>query len=81
MSLMWKHGQVNGALDTRSEGLWFDSHCWSCVEVSGKLCTLHCLGSPSHNGYLMHRSKDGSIVAGCIGYHIAIAKVKSEVLS
>ena len=30
-------GQVDRTLDSRSEGLGFDSQCWSCVEVSGKL--------------------------------------------
>ena len=69
-------GQVDRALDSRS-GLGFDSQCWSCVEVSGKLCIPHCLGPPSHNGYLVHRSKVGPIVAGCIGAHLARGKVKS----
>ena len=45
--------------------------------MSGKLRTLHCLGPPSRNGYLVHRSKVGSIVAGCIGAHLARGKVKS----
>ena len=30
-------GHVDKALDSRSEGLEFDSQCWPCVEVSGKL--------------------------------------------
>ena len=58
-------GQVDRALESRSEGLGFDSQCWPCVEVSAKLCIPHCLGPPSRNGYLVHRSKVGSIVAGC----------------
>ena len=58
-------GQVDRALDSRSEGLGFDPQCWLCVEVSGKLRIPHCLGPPSRNGYLVHRSKVGSIVAGC----------------
>ena len=37
----------------------------------------HCLGPPSHNVYLVCRSKVGSIVAGCIGAHLARGKVKS----
>ena len=69
-------GLVDRALDSRSEGLGFDSQCWSCVEVLGKLCIPHCLGPPSRNGYLVHRSKVGSIVAGCIGVHLARGKVK-----
>ena len=28
-------GQVDRVLDLRSEGLGFDSNCWSCVQVSG----------------------------------------------
>ena len=36
----------------RSEGLGFDSHCWSCVEVSGKLRIPCCFCPPSSNGYL-----------------------------
>ena len=58
-------GQVDRALDSRSKGLGFDSQCWQCVDVSGKLCTSHCLGPTSSNGYLVYRSKVGSIVAGC----------------
>ena len=68
---------MDRVLDSRSEGLGFDSQCWPCVEVSGKLRILHCLSPPSHNGYLVHRSKVGSIVAGCIGAHVARGKVKS----
>ena len=70
-------GLVDRALDSRSEGLGFDSHCWPCVEVSGKLCIPHCLGPRSRNGYLVHRCKVGSIVAGCIDPHLARGKVKS----
>ena len=65
------------ALDSRSEGLGFDSQCWPCVEVSSKLRIPHCLGPSSRNGYLVHRSKFGSIVAGCICAHLARGKVKS----
>ena len=43
----------------------------------GKLRIPHCLGPPSCNGFLVHRSKVGSIVAGCIGTHLARGKVKS----
>ena len=70
-------GPVDRALDSSSEGLGFDSKCWPCVEVSGKLRIPHCLGPPSHNGYLVHRSKVGSIAAGCIGTQLARGKVKS----
>ena len=68
---------MDSALHSRSEGLEFDSQCWPYVEVSGKLCIPHCLGPSSHNGYLVHRSKVGSKVAGCIGTHLARGKVKS----
>ena len=68
---------VYRALDSRSEGLGFDSHCWPCVEVLGKFHNPHCLGPPSLNGYMVHRSKVGSIVAGCMGAHLARGKVKS----
>ena len=44
-----------------------DFQHWTCVEVSDKLCIPQCLRPPSHYGYLVHRSKVGSIVAGCIG--------------
>ena len=57
-------GKVDRALDSRSEGLGFDSHYWPCVEVVGKLHIPYCLGPPSRNGYLVDRSKVGSIVAG-----------------
>ena len=50
--------------DTGSKGLEFDSYCWSCVEVSGKLHISHCLGPLSRNRFMVPRSKVGSIVAG-----------------
>ena len=52
--------QVDRALDSSSRGLGFDFKCWPCVEVLDKLRILHCLGPPSHNGCLLHRSKAGS---------------------
>ena len=58
-------GQVDTTLDSRSEGRGFESQCRPCVEVSSKLCIPHCLGPPSRNGYLEHRSKVRLIVAGC----------------
>ena len=62
----WEYvAQVDRTLDSRSEGLGFDSQCWSCVEVVGKLRISCCLGSPPRNGYLVHRSKVESIGAGC----------------
>ena len=47
-------GQVDRALDLRSRGLGFDSQCWPCVEVQGKLSIPHCLCPPSRTGYLVH---------------------------
>ena len=49
-------GQVDRALDLRSECLGFDSHCWSCVEVSGKLLIQYCLCQPSSNWYQVERT-------------------------
>ena len=43
------------ALDSRSKGLGFDSHCWLCVEVSGKLFIPCCLCPPRNDGYLVER--------------------------
>ena len=77
MMCMGACGPVGRALDSRLEGLRFDSQCSPCVEVSGKLCIPHCLGPPCHNGYLVHRSKVGSVVAGYIGDHLARGMVKS----
>ena len=65
------------ALDLRSEGLGFDSQAWLCAEMWVKLHISHCLGPLSRNGYLVHKSKVGSIVAGCIGAHLARIKLKS----
>ena len=45
---MWASGK---AFDSRSKGLGFDSHCWSFVEVSGKLFMTYCLCLPSSDGY------------------------------
>ena len=73
---MGAYGLVDRALDSRSEGLGFDSQCWPCAEVLAKLSIPH-LGPPSHNGYLVHRSKVGSIVAGSIAALLARGKVKS----
>ena len=57
--------QVDRALNSRSAGLEFDSQCWSCVNVLDKFRTPNYLSPPSCNGYLVHRSKVESIVAGC----------------
>ena len=49
------HAQVGRALYSRSVDLRFDSQCWPCVEVSGKLQIPHCLCPPSSNDYLVYR--------------------------
>ena len=43
----------------------------------GQTSIPHCLSPPSCNGYLVHRSKVGSIVAGCNGAHLTRGKVRS----
>ena len=48
-------GGVDKALDLRSEGLGFDSHCWTYIEVPGKLLSPYCLCPPSSDGYLVER--------------------------
>ena len=47
-------GSVDWALDWRSKGLEFDSHCLSFVEILGKLLILYCLCLPISDWYLMH---------------------------
>ena len=69
-------GQLDKALDSRSEGLGLDSQYWSYVQVSGKLGIPHCLGPSTVLG-TGNRSKVGSIFAGCIGTHLARGKVIS----
>ena len=46
-------GQVDMPLDSISQCLGFDSYCWSCVEVLGKLLIPYCLCPPSSDGYLV----------------------------
>ena len=48
-------GPVDRVLDSRSEGLGFNSHCWLCVEVLGKLLISYCICPPSSDGYLAER--------------------------
>ena len=74
---VWEHVAQWLGFGLKIRGLGFDSKSWPCVEVSGKLRTPHCLGPPSRNGYLVHRSNLRSIVAGYIGVHLARRKVKS----
>ena len=70
-------GQVDRPLYSGSEGLGFDSQYWLCAQVSSKLRIPHCLSPASCNGYVVPRSKVGSIVAGSIGARLAWGKVKS----
>ena len=76
---MEARGYVDRALDSRTEGLWFDAQCGSCVEVSGTLHIPHCLSPPSCNGYKVHRSKVGSIVAGCCRHSLP-GKVNGQMI-
>ena len=62
LSDMGSCGQVDRALDSRTEGLGFDSHCWSCVEVLGTLLIPYCL-NPPNNEYLVEQ-KNWKIVNG-----------------
>ena len=48
-------GPVDRVLESRSEGLGFNSHCWSYVEVSGKLLIPYYLCLSSTDGYLVER--------------------------
>ena len=48
---------MDRALGSRSEDLGFDSHCWSCVEVTGKLLISCCLCPPNSDGYLVEQIK------------------------
>ena len=41
---------MEGALDSRSEGLEFDSQCWSGVKVSDKLLIHTALAHPAEVG-------------------------------
>ena len=67
-SVAWNSVQqqvaIDKALDSRPEGLGFNSQPWSCIEASGKLHIPHCICLPSHNGCQVHRSKIGSIASG-----------------
>ena len=56
-------------------GLGFDSQHWSCVNMLGNLRIPRGLRPPSCNGYLVHKSKVGSIIAGCMGIHLTRGKV------
>ena len=70
--------QANRAL-TEKQKVWFESQCWSCVKVSGKLHIPNSLDPPSHNGYLVRRFKVGSTVADCSRCHLASGKVNCQV--
>ena len=48
---------VNRVLNSKSKGLGFDSHCWSCVSVSCKRLISYCLCPPITDGYLVDCKK------------------------
>ena len=57
---------------TQEQKVWDSSSSTDhLAEVSDKLWFPHCLGPLNRNGYLVYRSKAGSIVLGCIGTHLA----------
>ena len=61
---------------TQHQKVWgFNSQCWPCIKVSGKLCIPCFLSPASCNGYLVHRSKVGSRVAGCCAPTVRGGKV------
>ena len=73
--MVWNHryylcgnicGLVDMALDARSKGLGFDSHCWSCVEVSVRLLIPNCLCLLLTDGYLVNDNCAGVAQVACI---------------
>ena len=58
------------ALDLRSKGQGFDSHHWSCVEVSDILLITHCFCLPNNDGYLVDKNcvlSESSSLHACVG--------------
>ena len=51
--IMGACGPMGRVVDSGLAGLRFDSHCWSCVDVSGKLLFPFCLCPPGSDGYLV----------------------------
>ena len=60
--LVWEHVPSWNRANSRSKGLGFDSHCWSYVEVPGKLLISYRLCIPSSDGHLM----DENCGSGCL---------------
>ena len=56
-SAMVAYGLADRALDSRSKGLGFAFHCWSCVEVLGKLVIPYSLCLTSSDEYLDGQQK------------------------
>ena len=56
-------GEEGRTLDLRLEDLGFDSHCWSCVEVLGKLLIPYCLCLPSSTEYHVERKLGKLLIA------------------
>ena len=50
-------GPADKVLDSRSKGLRFNSHCWSYVQVLGKLLIPHLLCLASSDRYLVDKKK------------------------
>lgn len=55
--ILQPHGIMVKASAPRARGLGFNSWNWSCVKALGKPWIPHCLGLPSHDGYLVERGK------------------------
>ena len=55
LSKVGAYDQVDRALDSRSKGLWLNSHCWSFVQVSDKLLIPRCHWPPNRNGCLVEQ--------------------------
>ena len=60
---MWP---IDRVMDSKSKGMWFNPHCWSCVEVSDKLLIPHCLCLPSSDGYLVDENCELVAQADCM---------------
>ena len=75
--VLWEHVAQWIGRWTQDQKVWGRFPGVAMCRSVGKLHIPHCLSPPRLNGYLVHRSKVGSIVAGCIGAHLARGKVQS----
>ena len=62
---MWSTWPYGYGCDPKIRNVWGVIPSASHVsKLWANFCIPHCMGSPSNNGYLVHRFKVGSIVAG-----------------